>query len=124
VDNPLGLTDPLSLADELVINVAGLVVTIGNASGERGSVSIFLSLVFGTSGSSADAASVSSVPMGAPSAGDAVEISFCAAKLGLSPSAVTLSTTPAVKMIETNIERTTSVLLCEYAIWVFIVVFL
>ena len=42
--------------------------------------------------------------MGAPSTGDAAEISFCAAKLGLSPSTVTLSTAPVVKMIKANIE--------------------
>ena len=33
--NPLGLSDPLSLAETLVINVAGLVATIGNAVGEK-----------------------------------------------------------------------------------------
>ena len=59
MDKPFGLTDPLSLADELVINVAGLVVAIGNATVDRPSLCVVISLGFKTSGSPADAESVS-----------------------------------------------------------------
>jgi hypothetical protein len=76
VGNPWGLSDPLSLAETLVINVAGLVATIGNAVGESASTCAGIPAAFGTSSGSADSVSASSVSIPAPITGDEVETSF------------------------------------------------